>query len=313
MNPRLLAVLAIAGLVVLGNLFYTVDEAEQVILTQFGRPVGAPVTNPGLHVKVPFIQKVHRFEKRFLEWDGEANQLPTRDKRFIWVDTYARWRITDPLKFFQRLQDERGAQTRLDDILDGETRNAIANHDLVEVVRTSNRVPEMDESQTEEERTLLEPIAAGREAIRREILARAQERTADLGMEILDVRIKRINYVAEVQAKVFDRMISERERIAARFRSQGEGEALRIQGEKERDLQRIGSEAYRAAEEIRGRADAAATEIYARAYNRSRESQSFYAFLKSMETLEATVDPETLLVLSSGGEFYGYLKRSGGS
>ncbi len=313
MNPRLLAVLAIAGLVVLGNLFYTVDEAEQVILTQFGRPVGAPVTNPGLHVKVPFIQKVHRFEKRFLEWDGEANQLPTRDKRFIWVDTYARWRITDPLKFFQRLQDERGAQTRLDDILDGETRNAIANHDLVEVVRTSNRVPEMDESQTEEERTLLDPITAGREAIRREILARAQERTADLGMEILDVRIKRINYVAEVQAKVFDRMISERERIAARFRSQGEGEALRIQGEKERDLQRIGSEAYRAAEEIRGRADAAATEIYARAYNRSRESQSFYAFLKSMETLEATVDPETLLVLSSGGEFYGYLKRSGGS
>ncbi|HRR15042.1 MAG TPA: protease modulator HflC [Thermoanaerobaculia bacterium] len=313
MNPRLLAVLAIAGLVVLGNLFYTVDEAEQVILTQFGRPVGAPVTTPGLHVKVPFIQKVHRFEKRFLEWDGEANQLPTRDKRFIWVDTYARWRITDPLKFFQRLQDERGAQTRLDDILDGETRNAIANHDLVEVVRTSNRVPEMDESQTEEERTLLDPITAGREAIRREILARAQERTADLGMEILDVRIKRINYVAEVQAKVFDRMISERERIAARFRSQGEGEALRIQGEKERDLQRIGSEAYRAAEEIRGRADAAATEIYARAYNRSRESQSFYAFLKSMETLEATVDPETLLVLSSGGEFYGYLKRSGGS
>lgn len=313
MNPRLLAVLAIAGLVVLGNLFYTVDEAEQVILTQFGRPVGAPVTNPGLHVKVPFIQKVHRFEKRFLEWDGEANQLPTRDKRFIWVDTYARWRITDPLKFFQRLQDERGAQTRLDDILDGETRNAIANHDLVEVVRTSNRVPEVDESQTEEERTLLDPITAGREAIRREILARAQERTADLGMEILDVRIKRINYVAEVQAKVFDRMISERERIAARFRSQGEGEALRIQGEKERDLQRIGSEAYRAAEEIRGRADAAATEIYARAYNRSRESQSFYAFLKSMETLEATVDPETLLVLSSGGEFYGYLKRSGGS
>ncbi len=313
MNPRLLAVLAVAGLVVLGNLFYTVDEAEQVILTQFGRPVGAPVTTPGLHVKVPFIQKVHRFEKRFLEWDGEANQLPTRDKRFIWVDTYARWRITDPLKFFQRLQDERGAQTRLDDILDGETRNAIANHDLVEVVRTSNRVPEMDESQTEEERTLLDPITAGREAIRREILARAQERTADLGMEILDVRIKRINYVAEVQAKVFDRMISERERIAARFRSQGEGEALRIQGEKERDLQRIGSEAYRAAEEIRGRADAAATEIYARAYNRSRESQSFYAFLKSMETLEATVDPETLLVLSSGGEFYGYLKRSGGS
>jgi len=312
MNPRLLLPLIVLGAIALSSVAYVVDEAEQVILTQFGRPVGNPVSSPGLHFKVPLIQKVHRFDKRFLEWDGEANQLPTRDKRFIWVDTYARWRISDPLKFFQRLKDERGAQTRLDDILDGETRNAIAIHDLVEVVRTTNRTPEVDESQTEEERVALETITDGREKIRLEILAKAQARTGDLGIEILDVRLKRINYVAEVQAKVFDRMIAERERIAARFRSQGEGEALRIQGERERDLKRIGSEAYRAAEEIRGRADAAATEIYAAAYNRSRESQSFYEFLKTMETLEATVDPDTVLVLSSESDFYGFLKRSGG-
>lgn len=306
------AALIFLGIVASWNAGYVVNEAEQVILTQFGRPVGLPVSSPGFHIKVPFIQAVHRFEKRFLEWDGEANQLPTRDKRFIWVDTYARWRISDPLKFFQRLKDERGAQTRLDDILDGETRNAIANHDLVEVVRLSNRTPEVDASELEEERVTLEPIEIGREKIRLEILTKAQARTQDLGIEILDVRLKRINYVAEVQDKVFDRMIAERERIAARFRSQGEGEALRIQGEKERDLKQITSEAYKTAEEIRGRADAAATEIYARAYDRSREARDFYEFLKTMETLETTVDAETILVLSSDGDFYGYLKSSSG-
>jgi membrane protease subunit HflC len=313
MKPAVSLALGLLALFALWGAGYVVTEAEQVILTQFGRPVGDPVSAPGFHVKLPFIQKVHRFEKRFLEWDGEANQLPTRDKRFIWVDTYARWRISDPLKFFQRLKDERGAQTRLDDILDGETRNAIANHDLVEVVRTTNRSPALDESQTEEERVTLAPIETGREKIRAEILAKAQARTEDLGIEILDVRLKRINYVAEVQSKVFDRMIAERERIAARFRSEGEGEALRIQGEKERALEQIGSEAYKTAEEIRGRSDARATEIYAAAYNRSRESQSFYEFLKTMETFEATVDRETILVFSSDGDFYGYLKSSTGS
>jgi membrane protease subunit HflC len=307
--PVVLVLLAFIGLWSAG---YVVNEAEQAIITQFGKPVGDPVTAPGFHFKVPFIQEVHRFDKRFLEWDGEANQLPTRDKRFIWVDTYARWRISDPLKFFQRLKDERGAQTRLDDILDGETRNAIANHDLVEVVRSTNRTPAVDESQTEEERVTLDPIEVGRERIRQEILAKAQARTADLGIEILDLQIKRLNYVAEVQIKVFDRMIAERERIAARFRSQGEGEALRIQGQKERDLQQISSEAYKQAEEIRGKADAKATEIYARAFDRSADSRDFYAFLKSMETLERTVDDKTVLLLSSDGDLYGYLKQSGG-
>lgn len=307
------AALALVAIFAVWSAGYVVNEAEQVILTQFGRPVGRPVSAPGFHFKLPFVQQVHRFDKRFLEWDGEANQLPTRDKRFIWVDTYARWRISDPLKFFQRLKDERGAQTRLDDILDGETRNSIANHDLVEVVRTTNRTPALDESQTAEELVTLDPIEVGREKIREEILAKSQARTEDLGIEILDVRLKRINYVAEVQEKVFDRMIAERERIAARFRSEGEGEALRIQGEKERALKQIGSEAYRTAEEIRGRADARATEIYAKAYNRSRDSQDFYEFLKTMETFEATVDGGTILVFSTDGDFFGYLKSSSGS
>lgn len=291
---------------------YVVTEAEQVILTQFGSPVGKPVQEPGFHFKLPFIQEAHYFDRRFLEWDGEATQLPTRDKRFIWVDSYARWRISDPLKYFQRLKDERGAQTRLDDILDGETRNAIANHDLVEVVRSTSRTPEIDESQTEEERVVLDPIQVGREKIRQEILTKAQGRTTDLGIEILDVRLKRLIYVAEVQEKVFDRMIAERERIAASFRSQGEGEALRIQGQKERDLKQISSEAYKKAEEVRGKADAEATEIYARVYNRSPDTRDFYQFLKSMETLESTIDPDTTLLFSSDGELYRYLKKSGG-
>jgi len=306
-----ISILVVATLAAWGSV-YVIGEAEQVVVTQFGRPVGEPVTEPGLHLKLPLIQRVHAFDKRFLEWDGEANQLPTRDKRFIWVDTYARWRISDPLKFFQRLENERGAQTRLDDILDGETRDAIANRDLVEVVRSSNREPEVDESQSEDELVSLEPIEFGRDLIRQEILDRSQEGTADLGIEILDVRLKRINYVAEVQANVFERMIAERERIAARFRSEGEGEALRIQGEKERDLKRIESEAYREAEEIRGRADAQATEVYAGAYDRSAVTRSFYELRKSLETLEGTVDQDTELVLSSDGDLYRFLTDSRG-
>lgn len=303
-------IVVVVSVMTLWSAAYVINEAEQAIITQFGAPVGDPIETPGFHFKVPFIQEVHRFEKRFLEWDGEANQLPTRDKRFIWVDTYARWRISDPLKYFQRLRDERGAQTRLDDILDGETRNAIANHDLVEVVRSTNRTPELDESQTEEEKVELVPIEVGREKIRQEILSKAQVRTQDLGIEILDVRLKRINYVAEVQAKVFDRMIAERERIAARFRSEGEGEALRIEGQKERDLQQISSEAYKTAQEIKGKADAEATEIYAAAYNRSAESRELYEFLKTMETLEITIDGDTVLVFSSDGDFFRYLDSS---
>jgi len=298
-------------LIFIANPFYVVQEYEQIIITQFGRPVGDPVETPGLKVKLPFVQKVHRFEKRFLEWDGDANQLPTKDKRFIWVDTYARWRISDPLLYFQRLRDERGAQTRLDDILDGETRNAIAKYDLVEVVRSTNREVTKGEMLPEDEVELLD-IEEGRDKIRIEILSISQSRTADLGIEILDVQFKRINYVDEVSKKVYERMIAERRRIADRFRSEGEGEASRIRGEKDRELLRIQSGAYRQAQEIKGQADAEATTIYAAAYDRSPEAREFFAFLKTMEAYSATVDNQSTLVLSTQGEFYKFLSESTG-
>ena len=310
MGRALIVVAALIALLAVSGAAYVVYETEQAILTQFGKPVGDPVTEPGLHFKIPIIRKVHRFDRRFLEWDGKANELPTKDKTFIWADTYARWRITDPLLFFQRLQNERGAQSRLDDILNGETRNAIANHELVELVRTSNRTPLLDESLSEGSDELAE-IQDGREKIRREILIAAQGRTQDLGIEILDVQFKRINYVEEVQEKVYDRMIAERRRIADRFRSEGEGESARIRGELERDLNQIQSEAFREAEQIKGQADAEATGIYAAAYNRSADSRSFYEFLKSMETLQQTASSETSILLSTEGEFYRFLKESG--
>ena len=301
--PIVLLLLAIA------NPFYVVKEPEQVIITQFGKPVGEPVVTPGLKLKVPFIQKVHRFEKRFLEWDGFPNELPTRDKRFIWVDTYARWHITDPLLYFQRLQNERGAQTRLDDILDGEVRNAIAKFDLVEVVRLSNRTPLLAEEAEEPE--VLADIQFGRQKLREEILTKARTRTSDLGIEILDVEFKRINYVEDVQRKVYERMIAERQRIADRYRSEGQGEAFRIRGEKDRELLRIRSEAYKRAQEIKGGADAEATRIYAAAYNQSPDTRSFYEFLKTMESYKAALDKESSLVLSTDADFYRYLKGSG--
>jgi modulator of FtsH protease HflC len=291
--------------------FYIVSETEQVIVTQFGKPVGDPVVTPGLKFKTPFIQTAHSFDKRFLEWDGSPNQLPTRDKRFVWISTYARWQITDPLLYFQRLRDERGAQARLDDIIDGETRNAIANYNLVEVVRTSNRVPEQGDLVIEEQ-VNLDDITAGRNHIREEILTKAKDRTADLGIEILDVQFKRINYVDEVQRKVYERMIAERRRIADRFRSEGQGEASRINGEKDRELLKIQSGAYREAQEIRGTADAIATDIYAAAYNRTAGTRSFYAFMKTMETYESTFDKTSTLVLGTDGEFYKYLTSASG-
>jgi membrane protease subunit HflC len=307
MNVRsiIAVVIALAVLIVSSSAFYVVDETQQVIITQFGRPVGEAVAEPGIHMKVPFIQVANYFDKRFLEWDGLANQVPTRDKRFIWVDTYARWRISDPLLFFQRLRDERGAQTRLDDILDGETRNAVARHDLVEVVRSSNRDPDTILLDTESETAILEQIEIGRNLITQEIQGAAQARANDLGIEILDMRFKRINYVEEVQRDVFDRMIAERQRIAERYRSEGEGEAARINGERERELQRIQSEAYRTAQEISGRADAEATRIYAEAYNRDAD---FYAFIKSLETYELTADPSSIMILTTDSELLRFLK-----
>jgi membrane protease subunit HflC len=297
-------IVLLAIVLLLDQATYTVSETEQVIITQFGDPVGDPVTSPGLHFKVPFIQRVNVFDNRFLEWDGNPNQVPTRDRRFILVDTYARWRITDPLLFFQRLRDERGAQSRLDDILDGETRNAVARHNLIELVRSTNRNEADVQIESEEEAVILEPLDQGRQEITREILETAAGRTADLGIELLDLRLKRINYVAEVQQDVFARMIAERQRVAEEFRSEGQGEAARIDGERERELAQIQSEAYRIAEELRGKADATATAVYAEAYNRDAD---FYAFTKSMETYEQTMDGETVFILDTDSDLLRFL------
>lgn len=301
------AILLLVIVVLLFDGVFVVYETEQVIITQFGEPVGEPVLDAGLHFKLPFVQIANRFDKRFLEWDGDRNQIPTRDKRFIWVDTYARWRINDPLKFFQRLRDEVRAQSRLDDILDGETRSAIARHDLVEVVRSTNRPREEILIDTEGETGILEEIETGRDRITREILQAASVRAADLGIELLDLRFKRINYVEEVQQDVFARMIAERNRIAARYLSEGEGEAARIRGEKEKELQRIRSEAYRSAQEKRGEGDAEAARIYADAYNRSPD---LYALTKSLELYENTASADTFLIMTTDAEFLKYLKNS---
>ncbi len=304
-SQPILLVLVLVGVILLGGSVYTVSETNQAIITQFGEPVGEPVTEPGLHFKVPFIQTANMFEKRFLEWDGSPNQVPTRDKTFIFVDTYARWRISEPLLFFQRLRDERGAQSRLDDILDGETRNAVARHDLIEVVRTANREPADTTVAPQEEPESLDEIVTGREQITREILEAASAAVVELGIELLDLKIKRINYVPEVQQDVFARMIAERNRIAEGFRSEGQGESARIMGERERDLARIQSEAFRTAEELRGTADAEATNIYAEAYGRD---SGFYAFTKSLETYEKTMDPSTFFILGTDSELMRYLE-----
>ncbi|MBI1184114.1 protease modulator HflC [bacterium] len=287
---------------------FIVQEKEQVIITQFGKPVGNAITEPGMYFKIPIIQQANFFEKRYMEWDGDPNQVPTKDKKFIFVDTYARWQITDPLLFFKRLTNERGAQSRLDDILDGETRNFVANHDLEELVRNSNRTPLEVDSSLVIERDSLVHIFTGREKIQEMIIASSNLQTADLGIKVLDFRFKRINYVGEVQSQVFERMKSERYRIADKFRSEGSGEASKINGEKERELKRIQSEAIRDAEEIKGKADAEAANIYAEAYNQSTQSRELYGFIKSMETLQKTLDDKTSVVLSTNSELYRYLK-----
>lgn len=302
-------------LVFLAILIYTLyssifilDETKQAIVTLFGKPVGEPRTEAGLNFKIPYFHKVQYFDKRYLEWDGARNQVPTKDKKFIFVDTYARWEITNPLQFFIRLRDERSAQSRLDDILDGETRNAVASHDLLDLVRSSNRDPEITE-EFMEQIEILEDINVGRANIEKIVLEKANERTADLGVRVLDFRFKRMNYVDEVRDRVYDRMISERNRIADQFRSEGQGEARKIEGNKEKDLAEIQSEAFKKAEEIKGRADAEATKIYAAAYNRSRQSVDFYKFIRSMESFEKSLDENTTIILSSDSEFFRYLKK----
>ena len=297
---------------------YTVDETEQVVLTQFGRPIGDPINahasrrGAGLHFKLPFVQTANRFEKRILEWDGPPSEMTTRDKLFVVVDTFARWRISDPLKYFQSLRDERSAISRLDDIIGSETRNVIARHDLIEVVRSDkDRQPERDAALAEAGVVLagLPPIRFGREALEKEILAAASGKVGIWGIELLDVRVKRINYKPEVIEKIYDRMRSERLQIAERVRSEGAGEAAKIEGRKERDLRRIESDAYRKVEEIKGKADATASEVYAKAYTSSPRAADFYMFFKTLDTYRATLGRDATLVLTTDSDFFRLLKR----
>jgi membrane protease subunit HflC len=308
----ILAVLGI-GTFILINSLYTVSEVEQMIITQFGKPVGTPVTSAGLKVKLPLIQDVNPIDKRVLEWDGAPSDMPTKDKLYISVDLFARWRITDPLQYFLRLRDERSAQSRLDDILGSETRNAVAKHELIEIIRTTkDRVPLRDTLLTEAERDLnmgsLVPIQKGRKLVEQEIFAAAAEKVRVFGIELLDIRFKRINYNESVRPKIYDRMISERRQIAERFLSEGNGEAARIRGNRVRDLNKIQSEAYREVEEIRGVADAKATEIYAMAYNQSPESVEFYEFTRVMQAYKAMLAQDTTVVLSTGSDLFKFLK-----
>ncbi len=307
-NVALITIGALILLAILtaGGAFFIVDETEQVVITQFGKPIGESITTAGLKIKMPFLQKANFFDKRFLEWDGEPNEVPTADKRFFFVDTYARWRIADPLLFFKRLNNEYGAQSRLDDILDGETRNTIAKHDLIEAVRSSNR-DFVQASDGAENIEAPKEIEFGRETLEEEVLRNATARVTDLGIEILDFRFKRTNYAEVDRPKVYERMISERKRMAEQFRSEGAGEAARIMGNKERELKSITSDAYRQSQEIRGRSDAEAADIYAKAYNKDPE---FYRFLKTMEVYESTMDEDTVLLLGTKGDFLKYLEKA---
>ncbi len=300
-------VLAVVALIILSSAIYVIDETEQAIILQFGEPIGEPITEAGLHIKLPFIQTVKRFDKRILEWDGDENQIPTSDKKYIWVDTFARWRIADPLKFYQSVGNERNAQSRLDDIIDSATRNFISENLLIEAVRNSNR--EFKTTLEEQVSFGLEvsevEIKKGRDKITQLIRNKAAETVPQYGIELLDVRIKRINYIEDVRQKVYERMISERKRIAEKFRSEGLGRKAEIDGQREKELQAITSEAYRKAQEIKGKADAEATRIYAEAYNRDPE---FYSFLQTLESYKTTMKNNTTLLISTDSEFLKFLK-----
>lgn len=313
----ILPILLLLGVALLSSAAYTVRETEQVIITEFGKPSLEPVTEAGLHFKMPLIQEVNVIDKQILEWDGPRSEMPTRDKLYISVDCFARWRIVKPLEYFRRLRDERSAQSRLDDILGSETRNAVAKHDLIELIRTTkDRLPARDETLIESAESrigVLPPIKKGRKVIESEIQAAAKAKLADFGIELLDVRFKRINYNPSVVEKIYERMVSERQQIASRFRSEGEGEAAKILGDKERDLSVIESEAYKKVEELRGAADAQATAIYAGAYSTTAEARNLYEFVKTLETYDKVISADDTLVFSTGGDLFRYLNEASGS
>lgn len=302
----IIGILVLVALWLLTDTFYIVDMTEQVIITQFGRAIGGVVTDAGLHFKTPFIQKVHSFEKRLLEWQGRSNQIPTKDKKYIQVDIYARWRIIDPLKYFQTVKYETQAQGRLDDIVDSQTRDLIASHALLEAVRNSNRTMLYEEAELQQAfEASRDSVQVGRKKIVEEILERSKEKMTEFGIELVDVQIKRINYVEAVRKSVYERMITERTRIAERFRSEGRGTRARIEGKTDLELKEIESEAYRRAQEIKGEADAEATKIYARSYGKDPE---FYSFLKTLETYQETLNKDDWLILTTKSDYWKYLK-----
>jgi membrane protease subunit HflC len=295
-----------AAAVLVYNAAYSVDETQQVVITQFGKIIGGPIKDPGLKFKIPFIQKANFFAKNLLDWDGDPGQIPTLDKTFIWVDTFARWRITDPVKFFQTVNNRFNAIGKLNDIIDPAVRNFITSNKLIEAVRKSDRTLDRGEAGDEDSERTYYTVTTGREKITQGILTQAQRKLAPFGIELVDVKIKRINYVEQVRKSVYGRMIAERKQIAEKFRSEGKGEAQKIRGQKERDLQEIESEAYRTAQEIKGKADAEATIIYADAYGVDPE---FYSFVQTLEVYNESLGAQNTLILSTDSEFLKFLKE----
>jgi membrane protease subunit HflC len=306
-----LGILVVAAVLALTGSFYVVEEGQQAVVLQFGRPVGATVSEAGLHFKVPFIQEVRRFDKRLLIWDGDPNQIPTAGREFIWVDSTARWRIVDPLKFLQSVATESGAQSRLDDIIDSVVRDLVSANTLVELVRSASwQTPKeevLEEVSKEVVEELKKEINLGREGLTRAVLSVVRKITPQYGIEVVDVRIKRLNYVESVREKVYTRMVSERKQLAARFRSEGEGRSAEILGNMDKELREIRSEAYRTVQEVRGKGDATATKIYGDAYGRDKE---FYAFSRTLENLKASKNKNATLVLTTDSDYYRYLKEA---
>ncbi len=302
----ILGLIAVGLIIVLSSAFYNIDERENVVITRFGKPVRSMIQKPGLHIKTPFVEDVNRFSDQLLEWDGNPEQIPTKDKKYILVDTTARWKIVDPLKFFRSVVNEGEAQSRLDNIIEAATRDYITDYSLIEVVRDTNR--EMISTEKEIQLThveTIEKIKFGRNKITRGILSQASKIVSEYGIDLVDIRIKRINYIKNVQRKVFDRMISERKRIAEKYRSEGKGKRSEIEGEKEKELKRITSEAYKNAQEVIGKADAEATNIYASAFNKDPD---FYSFLQTLDTYKDTIDENSWLIMSTDSDYFKYLK-----
>lgn len=309
-NTPIIVVAVVLVALLFANPFYIVKEGQQAIITMFGQPK-RQIRTAGLKFKIPLVEKVNYFEQRILEWDGYPTEIPTKDKRYIWIDTTARWKIVDPLKFFQSVSNERGAQAILDGIIDASVRDAVTSHDLIEFVRTSNRLVERQKELKKDKEFIdagaFVTIKMGREKIRKEIIQKAQ---GDLGprygIELIDLRIKRANYVEDVRRKVYDRMIAERKRAAAQYRSEGRGIRAEVEGRTQKELKAIQSEAYKTAQEIKGVADGKAAKIYADAYSRDPD---FYSFLKTLDTYKNTIDKDTVIIMTTEGDYFKYLDQ----